>query len=291
MARDRKSSSRPVASSLRAALRVAEGPVNLLGYDPAAKPQAPGGKARTTRQLAIDGLELAGQQDMLFARGASGAPRRVLLVLQGMDTSGKDGVVSHVVGQVGPAGVLIRSFKQPTPAEAAHHFLWRIRRALPGPGLIGVFNRSHYEDVLVGRVHGQLDQAEWQRRIEEINAFERELVASGTTIVKCFLHISFGEQRNRLLARLDDPTKLWKFNPDDIDERGRWPDYQAAYAAVLSTTSTEQAPWYVVPGDRKWYRNWAVGRLLTESLVDLGLSYPAADFDIEQCRARLQPPH
>jgi PPK2 family polyphosphate:nucleotide phosphotransferase len=278
------------APSLRAALRVAEGPVTLLGYDPAAGPLAPGGKARTTKQLLADGRLLAAQQDMLFASGSGGDRRRVLLVLQGMDTSGKDGVVKHVVGQVGPAGVLVRAFKKPTPAEAAHHFLWRIRRALPGPGIIGVFNRSHYEDVLVGRVHGQLDQDAWQRRIDEINAFERDLSASGTTIVKCFLHISFGEQRERLLARLDDPTKLWKFNPADIDERGRWLDYQAAYAAALSLTSTAEAPWYVVPGDRKWYRNWAVGRLLTESLGELGLSYPVPDFDIEQCRARLQPP-
>jgi PPK2 family polyphosphate:nucleotide phosphotransferase len=288
MARDRKSESAP---SLRATLRVAEGPVTLLGYDPAAKPQAPGGKARAARELATSGQKLASQQEMLYARGATGDPRRILLVLQGTDTSGKDGVVSHVVGQVGPAGVHIRSFKKPTPAEAAHHFLWRTRRALPGPGMIGVFNRSHYEDVLVPRVHGQLDEAGWQRRISEINAFERELAEAGTTIIKCFLHISFGEQRARLLARLDDPTKLWKFNPADLDERARWLDYQAAYAAMLSASSTEQAPWYVVPSDRKWYRNWAIGRLLAESLAELGLSYPGADFDIEQNRARLQPPY
>jgi PPK2 family polyphosphate:nucleotide phosphotransferase len=276
--------------SVRAALRVAAGPVTLLGYDPAARPLAPGGKARTTKQLAADGQRLAGQQDMLYARGASGDQRRILLVLQGTDTSGKDGVVRHVVGQVGPAGVLVHGFKKPTPAEAAHHFLWRIRRALPGPGIIGVFNRSHYEDVLVTRVHGQLDDEAWQQRISEINAFEQELTDRGTTIIKCFLHISYGEQRDRLLARLDDPTKLWKFNPADLDERGRWADYQTAYAAVLSHTSTEVAPWYVVPADRKWYRNWAIGRLLIESLADLQLSYPPADFDIEQCRARLRPP-
>jgi len=288
MARDRKSESAP---SLRATLRVADGPVTLLGYDPAAKPQAPGGKARASRELVASGRELAGQQEMLYARGATGDPRRILLVLQGTDSSGKDGVISHVVGQVGPAGVHIRSFKKPTPAEAAHHFLWRIRRALPGPGMIGVFNRSHYEDVLVPRVHGQLDEDGWQRRISEINAFERELAQAGTTIIKCFLHISFGEQRERMLARLDDPTKLWKFNPADLDERARWLDYQAAYAAMLSASSTEQAPWYVVPSDRKWYRNWAISRLLAESLAELRLSYPAADFDVEQNRARLQPPY
>lgn len=276
--------------SLRAALRVADGPVTLLGYDPAAKPQAPGGKSHTSAALAETGVQLAGQQEMLYANGATGDPRRILLVLQGMDTSGKDGVVRHVVGQVGPAGVSIRSFKKPTPAEAAHHFLWRIRRALPQPGMIGVFNRSHYEDVLITRVHDWIDDETWTQRIAEINAFEQQLVAEGTTIIKCFLHISYAEQRARLLARLDDPAKRWKFNPADIDERAYWADYQAAYSAVIAKTSTAAAPWYVVPGDRKWYRNWAIGRLLAETLAGLRLSYPDVDFDVEAARARLQPP-
>lgn len=276
---------------LGAALRVAAGPVTLLGYDTAAVPGAPGGKSRTTRQLAETGELLAEQQEMLYAEGASGGHRQILLVLQGMDTSGKDGVVRHVVGQVGPAGVSIRAFKRPTPAEAAHHFLWRVRRALPAPGIIGVFNRSHYEDVLVTRVHGELDSAAWAGRIAEINAFERELAAEGTTIVKCFLHISYAEQRERLLARLDDPSKLWKFNPADLDERARWSDYQASYAAVIGATSTDAAPWYIVPSDRKWYRNWAVGQLLAEALLDLELRFPVPDFDIDAARARLQPPY
>ncbi|MDQ2836055.1 MAG: polyphosphate kinase 2 family protein [Actinomycetota bacterium] len=288
MARDETSVVEP---SLRAALRVTDGPVTLLGYDPSAKPLAPGGKARTESELAEVGALLAGQQEKLYAHGASGDPRRILLVLQGMDTSGKDGTVRHVVGQVGPAGLSIRSFKKPTAAEAAHHFLWRVRRSLPQPGMIGVFNRSHYEDVLVTRVHEDIDQDTWARRIEEINAFERELVEAGTTIIKCFLHISYAEQRERLLARLDDPTKYWKFNPADIDERAYWADYQATYAATIAQTSTDDAPWYIVPGDRKWYRNWAVGQLLLEALTDLELDFPAADFDIEAARARLQPPY
>lgn len=277
--------------SLAARLRLAEGPVNLLGYSPDAVIGAPGGKKRTRADLTATGTVLAEQQERLFANADSDNPARVLLVLQGMDTSGKDGVVRHVVGQVGPAGVKITSFKKPTPAEAAHHFLWRIRRALPPPGMIGVFNRSHYEDVLITRVHEWIDQPTWLRRIDEINAFEAELASLGTTIIKCFLHIGYAEQRERLLARLDDPTKQWKFNPGDVDERARWSDYQSVYAQVLERTSTDVAPWYVIPSNRKWYRNWAVGRLLADALLDLELSYPPADYDIEENRARLQPPH
>jgi PPK2 family polyphosphate:nucleotide phosphotransferase len=195
------------------------------------------------------------------------------------------------VGQVGPAGVRITSFKKPTAEEAAHHFLWRIRRALPAAGMIGVFNRSHYEDVLVTRVHGRIDDDTWAERIADINAFERKVVESGTVLLKCFLHISYAEQRKRLLARLDDPAKVWKFNPADIDERAYWSDYQSAYAAAIGATSTDWAPWYIVPSDLKWYRNWAVSQLLRNALLGLELSFPKADFDIEAARARLQPPY
>ncbi len=278
-------------SRLHDALRLADGPVNLLGYPPDATPLAPGGKSRTKRELERSGPRLAERQEMLYAGGQAGDPRRILLVLQGTDTSGKDGVIKHVVGQVGPSAVRITSFKKPTPAEAAHHFLWRIRRALPPAGVIGVFNRSHYEDVLTTRVHGVIDEQAWQRRIAEINAFEAELAEAGTTILKCFLHISYSEQRRRLLDRLADPTKRWKFNPADLAERARWSDYQTTYAAVLEHTHTAAAPWYVVPGDRKWYRNWAVGRLLLETLSELDLHYPVPDFDVAELTARLQPPH
>jgi PPK2 family polyphosphate:nucleotide phosphotransferase len=276
--------------SLRDALRVADGPVNLLGYDSAARPLAPGGRKKTAAALVADGPELAGLQERLFAAGASGDRRRVLLVLQGMDTSGKDGVVSHVVGLVGPAGVSITSFKKPSAEEAAHHFLWRIRRALPSAGMIGVFNRSHYEDVVVTRVHEWIDAETAAQRMAEINAFEQQLTDSGTSVVKCFLHIGYAQQRERLVARLDDPTKYWKFNTHDIDERAYWSDYQSAYAMAISATSTDAAPWYIVPSDDKAYRNWAIGRLLTETLTDLDLHYPPADFDIEACRQRLRPP-
>jgi PPK2 family polyphosphate:nucleotide phosphotransferase len=278
-------------SSVRAALRTAPGQVNLLGYDTAARPLAPGGKAKLNRGLTEAGPLLAELQERLYANGASGDHRRVLLVLQGMDTSGKDGVVSHVVGLVGPAGVSIKSFRKPTPEEAAHHFLWRIRRALPGPGMIGVFNRSQYEDVVITRVHEWIDEPAWAERVGEINAFEAQLVDSGTSVIKCFLHISYAEQRARLLARLDDPTKLWKFNPADIDERAYWSDYQSAYSAAISRTSTDAAPWYIVPSDSKRYRNWAIGKLVEETLSEMQLQYPGADFDIEQSRVRLQPPY
>jgi PPK2 family polyphosphate:nucleotide phosphotransferase len=279
------------ARSVRDALRVTQGPFTLLGYDPAGRPLAPGSKSKARKDLDRTGTVLAAQQEMLYANGASGDQRRVLLVLQGTDTSGKDGVVSHVVGQVGPAGVRITSFKRPTPEEAAHHFLWRIRRALPPAGMIGVFNRSHYEDVVVPRVHDGISAETWAERIDEINAFEKQLAESGTVLIKCFLHISYAAQRERLLARLDDPSKLWKFNPADIDERAYWSDYQSAYAAAIQRTSTEWAPWYIVPSDVKWYRNWAVSQLLRDALLGLELSYPKADFDIEAARARLQPPY
>ncbi|HST48230.1 PPK2 family polyphosphate kinase [Jatrophihabitans sp.] len=278
------------ARSVREALQVAEGPFTLLGYDPAGTPLAPGSKSKAAKDLARTGKVLAEQQVMLYANGTTGDQRRVLLVLQGTDTSGKDGVVSHVVGQVGPAGVRITSFRRPTAEERAHHFLWRVRRALPAAGIIGVFNRSHYEDVLVTRVHESIDDAAWAERIADINAFERELTESGTVLIKCFLHISYAEQRKRLLARLDDPAKYWKFNPADLDERAYWADYQSAYAAAIAATSTEWAPWHIVPSDAKWYRNWAISQLLCDGLLGLKLSYPPADFDIEAARARLQPP-
>jgi len=279
------------SESLRSRLRLAEGTVNLLGYDTAAKPLGPASKAKAEKQIQELAPTLATLQEQLYAGGCHGDPRRVLLVLQGMDTSGKGGVIDHVVGLVGPAGVHIRAFKKPTTEEAAHHFLWRIRRALPAPGMIGAFDRSHYEDVGIVKVHDWIDQATWDERIGEINKFEADLVASGTTIIKCFLHISYPEQRTRLLARLDDETKHWKFNPGDIDERAYWSDYQATYAAAMAKTNTDQAPWYVIPSDARWYRNWAMGQLLLGHLEDLKLSYPKADFDVEAARVRLQPPY
>src|SRR5439155_17149466 len=212
------------------------------------------GRAAAEREMAKHLVALESLQERLWSEGT----RSVLLVLQGMDTSGKDGTVKHVFQGVNPNGVRITGFKQPTPEELRHGFLWRIRRALPRPGEIGIFNRSQYEDVLIVRVHNLVPEEVWQRRYEQINRFEAKVAGSGTAIVKFFLHVSYDEQRKRLLARLDDPTKRWKFKERDIVERRLWADYEAAYQAALDRCSTEAAPWYLVPSDRKWYRNWAI---------------------------------
>jgi len=192
---------------------------------------------------------------------------------------------------VDPQGVRITSFKAPTEEERSHHFLWRIEKALPGPGIIGVFDRSHYEDVLIARVRALAPPEEIERRYDAINEFEKRLVDNGTTVVKCMLHISAAEQKRRLLTRLDDPSKLWKFNPGDIDERRRWPDYQAAYAVAMERTNTEHAPWLLVPGDRKWFGKLAVAQVLLETLERLDPGWPGPDFDVAEQRARLVEEH
>jgi len=222
-------------------------------------------------------------QERLYAEGT----RSVLLVLQGMDTSGKDGTISHVIGAVNPQGVRITGFKAPTAEELSHDFLWRIRKALPLPREIGIFNRSHYEDVLIVRVKDLVPEAVWSKRYNEINRFEREVTRSGTTIVKICLYISFDEQRKRLITRLMDPTKRWKFNPRDLEERARWADYQVAYDAALFRCSTATAPWYVVPANKKWYRNWAITRILIETLTELDPQYPESDLDVPALMERL----
>ena len=249
----------------------------------------PGVKDRKAAEAELPKLaaRLHAWQEELFVEGT----RSVLVVLQAMDTGGKDGTIEHVFGTMNPAGVGVAAFKKPTDEERAHPFLWRIERRLPGPGQIMIFNRSHYEDVLVVRVHSLVPEDVWAARYDEINAFEAKVSAAGTTIVKCFLHISYDEQRKRLLARLDDPDKRWKFNEGDIDERARWADYQAAYEDVLQRCSTETAPWYVIPADRKWYRNWAISRLLSETLEAMAPRYPRPELDIERLKTRLASPH
>jgi PPK2 family polyphosphate:nucleotide phosphotransferase len=209
------------------------------------------------------------------------------LILQGMDTSGKGGVLKHTVGLVDPVGVHIVSFKAPTQEELAHDFLWRIEKAVPAAGYLGVFDRSHYEDVLIGRVRQLAPPEEIERRYDAINDFERRQTDSGTVLLKCMLHISPAEQKERLQARLDDPSKYWKYNPGDVDERQLWHDYTAAYETAIERTNTENAPWYVVPSDEKWYRNLAVGRLLHETLAGLHLDWPEPAFDLEAERRRL----
>jgi PPK2 family polyphosphate:nucleotide phosphotransferase len=282
-------------TDLRKLLAVGPGTVDLAAIDPAGTPGVPDERAirahpkRWSRsKVAAIGAELTAYQEKLYASGKQEAQaRRVLLVLQAMDCGGKDGTVSAVTGGMNPAGLSVVSFGPPTEDERTHDFLWRIRRALPAPGRIGIFNRSHYEDVLVARVHELVPEPVWSARYDEINAFEAELVAGGLTLVKVMLHISPEEQKKRLLARLDDPTKQWKFNPADLTERERWNDYQQAYADALSKCSTDVAPWHVVPADHKWYRNWAVATLVRQALADIDPQYPPASFDVAAERAKL----
>jgi PPK2 family polyphosphate:nucleotide phosphotransferase len=204
---------------------------------------------------------------------------KVLIVLQGMDTSGKDGTIRRVFEGVNPQGVRVASFKQPTPEELDRDFLWRVHKQVPGKGEMVIFNRSHYEDVLVVRVHELVPKEVWSKRYEHINSFERMLADEGTTILKFFLHIDQEEQKQRLQARLDDPHKHWKFNPADLEERKLWPKYMKAYEEAISKTSTDGAPWYIVPANRKWYRNIVVGTIIVEALTRLNMRYPEPEFD------------
>ena len=267
--------------------RLPPGQVDLTSIATDETPGFEGGKKQGADALAALGDELADLQERLWAERSTASRRRVLLVLQGMDTSGKGGVLRHTVGLVDPQGVKITSFKAPTDEERGHHFLWRIRHAVPQPGYVGVFDRSHYEDVLIVRVHGLAEPETVEQRYGEINDFEAELAADGVVIVKCMLHISAAEQKERLMARLDHPDKYWKFNPGDIDERERWGEYRTAYEIALERTNTDVAPWYVVPSDNKWYRNLVVGQLLLEHLREMKLEWPPAGFDVDEQRRRL----
>jgi PPK2 family polyphosphate:nucleotide phosphotransferase len=265
--------------SVRDVLKVHPDGVDLAAIDPAATPVGPTNKADAAKAVEAIGAELDQLQENLYAEGVGGGRRRVLVVLQGMDTSGKGGTISHVAGLMNPQGLHVVSFKKPTRAELSHDFLWRIRRQVPGPGLIGFFDRSHYEDVLVPRVDKLVPPSTWRARYGQINDFEAELSESGVTIVKCFLHISAERQKERLVARLETPEKRWKYNPADLAVRAKWSQYQAAYTDVLAKCSTQVAPWYAVPSDRKWYRNWAVAELLLHALRDLAPTYPEPAYD------------
>ncbi|MEU6930971.1 PPK2 family polyphosphate kinase [Streptomyces sp. 2RAF24] len=274
--------------SLRALLKAPVGErIDLSAYDARATPAGPKDKAAGLAAMAELAPDLADLQERLYAASTAGDRRRLLLVLQGMDTSGKGGTVKHVIGHFNPSGCRIRAFKAPTEEERSHPFLWRVTQALPRPGEIGIFDRSHYEDVLIARVRSLVPGPELEDRYAEIEAFEKALTEDGVTVVKVFLHLSYEEQRARLLERLDDPRKHWKFNPGDIEERALWPAYQEAYEIALERCSTEAAPWYLVPADRKWYRNWAISTLLGEHLAELDPRYPKGDFDVAECRRRL----
>jgi len=261
-----------------------EARVNLIDIDAADTHGLKEKKA--LKKLAGQHAELFKLQDRLWAE----RKRSLLIVMQGMDTSGKDGTVKHVMTGLNPAGVLVNNFKAPTPVEKRHQFLWRFKDVLPGPGLIGIFNRSHYEDVLVAKVKKLATEDTIERRYGEINAFEAALSKAGTTIVKLCLHISYDEQRQRLEDRLADPDKHWKFSANDINERAYWDDYQSAYDAALTRCSTRVAPWYIIPANNKWYRDWAVAQILIETLTDMNPQYPRVKLDVKGLMKRLAAP-
>lgn len=219
--------------------------------------------------------ELQELQKKLYAQ----SKHRILIVFQAMDAGGKDGCVKHVFSRIDPQGIRVVPFKKPTAEELARDFLWRIHKEVPSNGEIVVFNRSHYEDIIAVRVKKLFPDAVWKRRYKHILDFEEMLAEEGTTIIKIFLHISKQEQKVRLESRLQDPNKLWKFHMDDLDDRNRWDEFQLAYEDMIQTTSKPHAPWYVIPSDRKWYRNLMVARLLVKKLQDLNMSYPRTTFD------------
>ncbi|MGO2519810.1 MAG: PPK2 family polyphosphate kinase [Microbacterium sp.] len=268
-------------------LRVGAG-FRLADVDAEGHPGYDGDKARGEEDLTVGIDALSELQERLYAASRAGtATDSVLLVLQAMDTAGKGGIVRHVVGGVDPQGVTLVAFKAPTKQEREHDFLWRIEKRLPEPGFIGVFDRSHYEDVLVGKVRALASDEEIERRYDAINEFEAQVAASGTRIIKVMLHISPDEQKARLMERLERPDKYWKYNPGDVDDRLLWDDYMAAYQTVFERTSTAVAPWYVVPANRKWYARLAVQEMLLAALEDIDPQWPAADFDVEAEQKRL----
>ena len=260
-----------------------DGTVRMADWDPDSTPGLKAPKRALNDQKKHQ-KALFKLQERLYAEHK----RSLLIVLQGMDTSGKDGTITHVIGNLNPQGVSITTFKAPTPEEKRHGFMWRIRKHLPVPGQVGIFNRSHYEDVLIARVHELAEPKVIDRRYGLINQFERELVRGKTQVIKFCLHISYEEQRRRLLERLTDPDKRWKFNEHDIDERAYWDEYQSAYGMAITRCSTPLAPWYVIPANNKDYRNWAVARIILETLEAMDPQYPKPKLDIPRLVKRLK---
>ena len=243
---------------------------SLSSIKPTDKNERTGDKAKDTLELEKLAIKINALQDILYAQ----SKHKILLILQGMDASGKDGTIRHVFSECDPLGIRLANFKGPTPEELAHDYLWRVHKEVPQKGEIVIFNRSHYEDVLIVKVHDWIDDAECMKRYAQINAFEKMLTETGTVIIKCFLHISKAEQKLRMQERLDDPTKTWKFNPNDLKERDLWSKYMVAYESAMQATSTDYAPWYVVPADSKTNRNLLISRLLFDALKKLPLEYP-----------------
>jgi PPK2 family polyphosphate:nucleotide phosphotransferase len=254
--------------------------VKLSDYDPNDKSAWKGDKDSALAALEDLTVQLDGLQDLLYAE----RKHKVLIVLQGMDSSGKDGIIRHVFEGVNPQGVKVASFKVPSPIEADHDYLWRIHQQVPGKGEIVIFNRSHYEDVLVVRVHNLVPQDEWMKRYQQINNFEQSLIQEGTTILKFYLSIDNQTQKERLQERLDDPIKRWKFSTADLNERKLWNQYKQAYEDVLNKTSTEWAPWYIVPSNHNWYRNLVVASVLVNTLKNLDMKYPEPVEDLSQVK-------
>ena len=252
--------------------------INLKDWDPKSKGDFKGGKREGKAYILELNSQLEQLQELLYAEHK----HKLLVVLQGMDSSGKDGTIRHVFEGVNPQGVSVASFKAPTPIELDHDYLWRVHRQTPRSGHIVIFNRSHYEDVLVVRVHNLVPKKVWGKRYEQINNFELMLAEEGTTILKFFLHIDKDEQKERLQARLDQADKQWKFNSGDLKERQLWDEYTHAYEEMLSQTSTDWAPWYIVPANRKWYRNIFIGSLLIETLNKMKMEYPQPEEDLDQ---------
>ncbi|PII87894.1 phosphate--nucleotide phosphotransferase [Leucobacter sp. OLJS4] len=270
-----------------ALLRVGPG-FDLRRVDPSATPGTAADKRAGAAELAASAQELRGLQEKLFAQSRLGAEDRLLVVLQAMDAAGKGGIVNHVFSQLEPYGLALTAFKGPTPEERTHDFLWRVEPRVPGPGVIGLFDRSHYEDVLIQRVRAFAPPAEIERRYSAIVDFERRIADAGVRIVKIMLHISPEEQAARLLSRLDDPEKHWKYNPGDVDERLLWPDYMAAFEIAIERTNAEHAPWYVVPANAKWYARAAVQRIVISELHRMAPEWPQPDFDVAAERARIE---
>ena len=260
---------------------------DLATFDRAGTPGWTGTKADAAEHIAGRADLLSELQERLFAHGRSGGNRNVLVVVQGLDTAGKGGIARHVMGLVDPQGVSMRSFGVPTPEELRHHYLWRIKKALPKPGMIGLFDRSHYEDVLVVRVDELVEPDVWGKRYAEINRWEKQLVDSGTVLLKFALMVSHDEQGKRLMERIDRPDKRWKYSAGDVDTRLKWDDFQEAYADVFRLTDTDHAPWHVVPADRKWYSRVAITEVLTRTLIDLDLRWPKPRWRPDAQRRRL----
>jgi len=287
MGKKGKASKRAKApASIRDLLRV--GPEFDLGAADARRVVAGPGDKETARAeaLALES-EITELQERLYAESKGGGKRRLLIVLQGMDTSGKGGAVKAIDRVCEPIGLRMTSFGAPTKEELRHNYLWRINKALPSAGSIGIFDRSHYEDVLIVRVRNLVPEDVWSGRYDEINAWEKKLTDGGLVFLKCMLHISKTEQQERLLARLVEPDKRWKYNPGDVDERQLWDKYQEAYQVALTRCSTDCAPWYVIPADRKWHRDWLLTQLVAETLREMDPQYPAIDYDVEAETARV----